>query len=80
MGEVSKNDVQWAKEQVARLARNHFCNLTLTMGEENQRKVAYTPHGNLFGYVAQGDQETLGDSLTLKFCIVQDGNLICVVN
>ncbi|MDQ7027045.1 MAG: hypothetical protein Q9P44_15990 [Anaerolineae bacterium] len=78
MGDVSKADVQWAKERIARLAQSHFRNLTLTIREEKGRKLAYTPHGNLFGYVAKADEESVGDFLTLKFCIVQDGNLICI--
>jgi hypothetical protein len=80
MGDVSKEDVQWAKEQVERLAQSHFRNLTLSIHEENQRKIAYTPQGNIFGYVAQRDEEIINHCLTVKFCIVQDGNLICVVN
>ena len=80
MGDVSKEDVQWAKEQVARLTQSQFCNLTLTIHEENQREIAYTPHGNLFGYVTQGNEGIVGDCLTLKYCIVQDGNLICIVS
>ena len=57
-----------------------FRNLTLTICMEGERKVAYTEAGNLFGYIARNDAETVNnDMITIRFGVVKDGNLRCIV-
>lgn len=77
MNEISKEQSQWAKEQVAKM---QFCNLTLTIRTEGERKIAITEQDNIFGYIAREDTDTVDDTITIHFGIVKDGNLKCIIS
>jgi hypothetical protein len=79
MSDIPKEQSQWAKEQVTQLARTQFRNLTLTIRIEGERKIAITEQGNIFGYIAREDTDAVGQTITIHFGIVKDGNLRCIV-
>lgn len=80
MNDVAKEQAHWAKEQVTQLTRTQFRNLTLTIRNDDERKIAYTLRGNIFGYIAREDTDKVGDAITVRFGIVKDGNLRCIVS
>jgi hypothetical protein len=80
MADVAKEQKVWAKAQVTRLAQTQFRDMQLTVRTEGERKLAYTEAGNLFGYVARVDNETVSnDTITIRFGVVKDGNLRCII-
>jgi hypothetical protein len=80
MRDVSNEQKVWAKAQVTRLAQTQFRNMQLTVCMEGGRKIAYTEAGNLFGYIARVDNDTVSnDTITIRFGVVKDGNLRCII-
>ena len=80
MRDVSNEQKVWAKVQVTRLAQTQFRDMHLIIHTEDERKIAYTEAGNLFGYVARNDNETVSnDTIIIRFGVVKDGNLRCIV-
>ncbi len=74
--DVSPPAAQWAKDQITALARSTYRNLPLVIEALDDRKVARTPDGNLFGYISRdcADHVPLGPIiLTVSLC--QHGNL-----
>jgi len=76
MGDLSPDAVAWAKDQIAALS---FDGLTLTIYCENGRKIAYTPHGNIFAYVAREEHDRVGATITLKRTLHRNGDLIALI-
>lgn len=80
MSDIQKEQREWAKQRIAQLADAQFADITLTIREEDERKVAYTPSGNLFGYISKNSAERItGDTLTLKRSLAVDGNLLAQI-
>ena len=80
MSDIPKEQSQWAKEQVTKLARTQFHNLTLIIRTEGERKIAITEQGSIFGYIAREDTDALDETITIHFGIVKDGNLKCIIS
>jgi len=53
MQDVEKCDIEWSKDEVIKLAQTQFRNMTLDIRQENDRAIAYTQQGNIFGYIAK---------------------------
>lgn len=80
MSDIQKQQREWAKARIAQLADEQFINMELTIRDEDERKVAYTPSGNLFGYISKASAERItGDTLTLKRSLAVDGNLLALL-
>ncbi|MBI5928187.1 MAG: hypothetical protein HY862_02680 [Chloroflexi bacterium] len=81
MADVPKSQAEWAKNKIAHLAQTQFRDFGLHIRDENGRKVAYTVHGNLFGYLSRDSAGRVaqGDQLNIQAAIAQDGNLRVVV-
>jgi hypothetical protein len=80
MQEVSDEDEQWAKTEVEHLANTKFRGMTLKIRHENGRAVAYTPQGNIFGYIAKAHTNDVAEQITLRFSRSRDGNYLSVVS
>jgi hypothetical protein len=80
MNAIQKEQREWAKQRIALLAAGQFGNMELTIRDEDDRKVAYTPSGNLFGYVSKNSAERItGSTLTLKRSLAVDGNILALI-
>jgi hypothetical protein len=82
MSDVPAQTRTWAKEHIASLATAAFDNLKLHMHiTDTDRVVAYTEHGNLFGYVQTGHE--LNAIRASSWQIIQaratDGNVAAVL-
>jgi len=70
MQAVDKVDMDWAKEEVAKLAHTQFRNMTLEIRLEGERAIAYTQHNNIFGYIAKEHTHDVTPGKTqLRFCL-----------
>ncbi len=86
-GDVSKENAEWAKQQVERLSQSTFQNMSLHIrrslvqsqkGEE-PRLVAYTPSGNIFGLISRDSEKDVQEgSIQLGYAISKDGNIRAV--
>jgi hypothetical protein len=80
MQEVSDEDEQWAKTEVEHLANTKFRGMTLKIRHEDGRAVAYTPQGNIFGYIAKAHTNDVAERITLRFSRSRDGNYLSVIS
>jgi hypothetical protein len=78
MGQVPKRVAEAAKARVSRYAQTLWRGLKLTIERRGERKVAITPHGNLFGYIHRSQDDVVSDTLEIAFGLAKDGNLICL--
>ena len=80
MRDVANEQKEWARTQIARLAQTQFREMVLRICIEGDRKLAYTQANNLFGYIARNDSQAVtSDTITIRFGVIKDGNLRCVV-
>ena len=81
MSGVSKRDALIAKRRLIQIAPK-FVDQVLSLELRDKRLVARTSHGNLFGYVAKGQERFVGRAKALRVTHIRatkDGNINAVV-
>ena len=81
MGDVSKRDAVAAKRRLMQVV-SKFVDQVLSLELRDKRLVARTAHGNLFGYVAKGQERFVGRAKALRVTHIRatkDGNINAVV-
>ncbi|MCI0731759.1 MAG: hypothetical protein L0332_34250 [Chloroflexi bacterium] len=77
MSDVPKEQAREAKQQVNAQVRTGLKDLRLHIREAEGRKAAYTPAGELFGYLSRDSEGivAVGEWVKVRFGLARDGNV-----